>query len=159
MCSQKNQGLYSCGHPRPRGPIGALIAHAKPLLPHSQPGPRQPAQLPLHTSTDRVSSPLPQTSSHAVIFTNPFNDSTTTTPPYTYSSARISHHNSLTKALSNSSPVLERELTPEERVAVGMEYMNAFLASRSRTSSATSSRASSTSPISEKHASRRAAMV
>jgi hypothetical protein len=161
MCSQKNQTFYSCGHPRPQGPIRALIAHAKPLLSQSQPEPRQQKQLPHYTSADKAASPLPQTSSYAVIFNNPFNDETTPPPPYTSSSARAARHNSYTKVPSSSSAssTLKRELTPEERVAVGMEYMYAFLASRSRSPSATSSRGSSTSPVPEKQTGRRAAIV
>jgi hypothetical protein len=156
MCSKNDQSLYSCGHPRPLGPIGALIAHAKPIIcPNSQPEALKQTQLPHDTS-----SLLPTSSSNAVIFNNPFNDPIAPPPPYfsAHSSGRHSLNKAPSSASSSSSVSLERELTPEERVAAGMEYMHAFLASRVRSSATTSSRASSIAPTTEMHMSRRVAV-
>jgi hypothetical protein len=117
MHHQKTQKVHSCGHLR-QGTPQALISHSTPALPQSK------SERPLHrystsTSTNASHSRSPSyIVDENTIFTNPFASSPSSS---TSSSASSSRRNSLTK-----------DLTPEERIAAGLEYMAAFLASKSR---------------------------
>jgi hypothetical protein len=116
MHHQKTQKIHSCSHPR-QGTPQPLISHSTPALPQSK------SERPLHrystsTSTNASHSRSPSyIVDENTIFTNPFASS----PSSSTSSSASSRRNSLTK-----------DLTPEERIAAGLEYMAAFLASKSR---------------------------
>jgi hypothetical protein len=129
MCCKNHNRQYACGHRR-QGPIRSLVARAlaKPILSvgsQYQPGARYADQS-LAPQTSGLITRDERSMAEKSFPIDPFRDQFAPPPAYN-SMANVREKEPLMG-------VIERELTPEDRVRTGVEYVNAYLA-RSRSNS------------------------